>query len=372
VERVGSQFLEGLSDKNQRQTDQCRRILGRDLFEQCDAEAFGFEAAGTVEWIFETHVAFERCVIEAPKPDGRPVHVLERLAGVGGDDGDGRMEQHDLPLGSAELGNRDLGSPRLAEHPLVERGDLVRANDDSASLANAPGFRECQARRHCRRAFALYGRFSHAGRPRREWQPEPGQQLATIRRRRGQYDLRQRQASIVRVCVTHGFDVRNLLTYDAPPMSGSLRAWYSLRDLESLADRGVTLSGDLDIDKLTRLESLLHSSVGSVRATLHFRQRGDGWVAIELGYEASVQLVCQRCLEPFRHELDDTVNVVVTDGDSVPSAMPAGYEPFELEEGRLQPARLVEDELIVALPLVPKHARVEDCGSLARELTKLS
>ena len=38
------------------------------------------------------------------------------------------------------------------------------------------------------------------------------------------------------VFVTHGFDVRNPLTYDARPMSGSLHAWYSLRDLESLAD----------------------------------------------------------------------------------------------------------------------------------------
>jgi len=166
--------------------------------------------------------------------------------------------------------------------------------------------------------------------------------------------------------VTYGFDVRNVLTYDARPMSGSLRAWYSLHDLELLANRGVTLSGELDIDTLTRLKSLLHSGVGSVRATLRFRQRGDGWLAVELDYQGSVHLVCQRCLEPFRHEVKETVNVVAADGDSLPVETPAGYEPFELEEGRLQPAQLIEDELIVAIPLVPKHARVEDCGSLAR------
>ena len=154
-------------------------------------------------------------------------------------------------------------------------------------------------------------------------------------------------------------------------MSGSLRAWYSLRDLESLADRGVTLSGELNIDTLTRLKSLLPSGVGSVRATLRFRQRGDGWLAVELDYQGSMQLVCQRCLEPFRHEVKETVNVVAADGDSLPVETPAGYEPFELEEGRLQPAQLIEDELIVAIPLVPKHARVEDCGSLAREIAKL-
>src|SRR5262245_7047700 len=151
-------------------------------------------------------------------------------------------------------------------------------------------------------------------------------------------------------------------------MSGSLHAWYSLRDLESLADRGVTLSGELEIGTLTRLTSLLHSDFGSVRATLRFRQRGDGWLQAELGLKALVELVCQRCLEPFRHELEETVNVVLAGSDSLPATVPEGLEPFELEDGRLQPAQLIEDELIVALPLVPKHARVDDCGSLAREL----
>jgi len=150
-------------------------------------------------------------------------------------------------------------------------------------------------------------------------------------------------------------------------MSGSLHAWYSLRDLESLADRGVTLSGELDVGALTRLKSLLHSEVGSVRATLRFRQRGDGWLALELGLDASVELVCQRCLEPFRHELAETENVVLADSDSLPATVPEGSEPFELEGGRFRPAQLIEDELIVAMPLAPKHARIEDCGSLARQ-----
>jgi uncharacterized protein len=150
-------------------------------------------------------------------------------------------------------------------------------------------------------------------------------------------------------------------------MSGSLHAWYSLRDLESLADRGVTLGGELTIGKLTRLKSLLHSDVGSVRATLLFRQRGDGWLGADLEYRGAVELVCQRCLEPFRHELGSTAKVVLADSAALPAAVPEGFEPFELEDGRLRPAELVEEELIVAIPLVPKHARIEDCGSLARQ-----
>lgn len=153
-------------------------------------------------------------------------------------------------------------------------------------------------------------------------------------------------------------------------MSGSLHAWYSLRDLESLANRDVTLNGELEIEKLTRLASLLHSNAGSVRATLQFRQRRDGWLAVALEYQAAVHVICQRCLEPFTHELADSVNVVVADREAMPETVPTGFEPFELQGGRLRPAELVEDELIVAMPLAPKHARVEDCGSLAREFAR--
>jgi uncharacterized protein len=166
--------------------------------------------------------------------------------------------------------------------------------------------------------------------------------------------------------VTHGFDVRNLLTYDARPMSGPLHTPYSLHDLESRANREVVLSGELQISKLSRLRSLLHSDAGSVRATLRFRQRGDGWLGSELELAAAVELVCQRCLEPFRYELAETVNVVLASSDSLPASVPDGSELFELEDGTFRPDQLIEDELIVAIPLVPKHARVEDCGSLAR------
>lgn len=151
-------------------------------------------------------------------------------------------------------------------------------------------------------------------------------------------------------------------------MSGSLHAWYSRRDLESLADRDGVLSGELQLSKLTRLVGMLHSDAGSVRASLKFGQRRDGALEVELTYAAAVEVTCQRCLEPFRHELAGGVKVVLVDAGSTPDTVPEGYEPFELTDGRLSPAELIEDELIVSMPLVPKHERLADCGSVARSL----
>ncbi|HVY67167.1 MAG TPA: YceD family protein [Gammaproteobacteria bacterium] len=152
-------------------------------------------------------------------------------------------------------------------------------------------------------------------------------------------------------------------------MSGSLDAWYSRRELEALADREGVLSGELRLSRLRRLVGMLYSDAGSVRASLRFSQRRDGWLAVDLDYAATVELVCQRCLEPFRRELAGRSKIVLADAVSLPATVPEGYEPFELEEGRLLPALLIEDELIVSIPLAPKHERLADCGSVARTLT---
>ena len=155
-------------------------------------------------------------------------------------------------------------------------------------------------------------------------------------------------------------------------MSGSLHAWYSRRDLESLADREGVVSGELELSRLTRLVGMLHSDAGSVKASLRFSQRRDGWLEAELTYAASVEPTCQRCLEPFRHELAGRVKVVLSDADSTSATVPEGDEPFELTDGRLLPAQLIEDELIVSMPLAPKHERLEDCGSVARDLAVMT
>jgi len=151
-------------------------------------------------------------------------------------------------------------------------------------------------------------------------------------------------------------------------MSGSLHAWYGRHELEVLADREGVLSGELRLSELTRLAGMLHSDGGSVRASLKFGQRRDGWLEVELTYTATVELTCQRCLEPFRHELAGRGNVVLADAESTLATVPEGYEPFELAQGRFSPAELIEDELIVSMPLAPKHERLADCGSVARSL----
>lgn len=151
-------------------------------------------------------------------------------------------------------------------------------------------------------------------------------------------------------------------------MSGSLHTWYSLRDLEALGARQSVLSGELPLARFVRLVDLLRGDRGSVRATLSFRQHS-GWLGLTLRYETTVELTCQRCLEAIELPLGETVEIALVESEAVESHVPEGFEPVVVEGGRLNPAQLIEDELILGLPLVPKHAQLDDCGSLARLLS---
>jgi DUF177 domain-containing protein len=151
-------------------------------------------------------------------------------------------------------------------------------------------------------------------------------------------------------------------------MSGSLHTWYSLPDLDTLAERAAVLEGEIPLKQLVRLSELLYSDSGSVRASLRFRQRLDGWLILGLKYEATLQLTCQRCLEPLAYEVGADVELGVMENGAVQSFSLEGIEPFVLEGDRFNPAQLIEDELIVSLPLVPRHERTADCGPLARVL----
>ena len=92
---------------------------------------------------------------------------------------------------------------------------------------------------------------------------------------------------------------------------------------------------------------------------------------MRLEYDASFELQCQRCLEPMEERVSRKASFVIVGGDSIPAGIPEDHEPVELSGDRFQPAGFVEDELIMSLPLIPRHARLEQCGALVRSIEAL-
>ncbi len=65
--------------------------------------------------------------------------------------------------------------------------------------------------------------------------------------------------------------------------------------------------------------------------------------------------VCQRCLEPFKLPVTAELRLLFP-GEGGASAAAEGLEVWELDEPTLQPLDLVDEALIMAMPLAPMHA----------------
>ncbi len=83
--------------------------------------------------------------------------------------------------------------------------------------------------------------------------------------------------------------------------------------------------------------------------------RLEGEVAVTL------DAVCQRCLEPFRYTLSAELRLLpTTAGQSVSAG--ADFELWDLEDEMVCPAEIVEEVLIMAMPLSAMHDTAEACG----------
>ncbi len=152
-------------------------------------------------------------------------------------------------------------------------------------------------------------------------------------------------------------------------MPASLHAWYSLHDLEALGERGAVLTGELRVAELTRLKASLHAECdAAVTVALRCGRASDDRMTMQLTVAATLPLTCQRCLDPVELAVEETVDWVVVGSEAEAARVAEGLEPLVLADGRLQMATLVEDELIVSLPMAPRHANIDECGALAQNL----
>lgn len=82
----------------------------------------------------------------------------------------------------------------------------------------------------------------------------------------------------------------------------------------------------------------------------------------------TLDAVCQRCLQAFSLPLRVELQHTLLPDDGEQSAGYEGYEAWELSEATLKPLDLVEEALLMALPLSAAHPSLELCGPLAAAL----
>jgi uncharacterized protein len=115
-----------------------------------------------------------------------------------------------------------------------------------------------------------------------------------------------------------------------------------------------SFQGVLPIAAMPRLCGALAGSAGEIAYELDFGRDELGMAWLDVRAQAPLTLICQRNLEPFVLPvvLDSRLGLLRHEHEE--AALPPGYEPLLVaEDGKLNPLEVIEDELLLALPLVP-------------------
>ncbi|HCB12956.1 MAG TPA: hypothetical protein DEP36_05230 [Gammaproteobacteria bacterium] len=123
-----------------------------------------------------------------------------------------------------------------------------------------------------------------------------------------------------------------------------------------------SLKGRLALAALPRLMVILGHVDGEVAATLSAGHDAQGIRFIQGSLLAEVEWTCQRCLGPLRLPLDIEVKLGLARDEAAASRLPGEYEPLLVPEGgSIAVADLIEDELLLALPQIPRHEDLREC-----------
>jgi uncharacterized protein len=145
--------------------------------------------------------------------------------------------------------------------------------------------------------------------------------------------------------------IRRLMTFDLSQSINPLR----------LAKARKQIKGSLQVGSFGRLEGVLLDKSGELQYSLSFDFDEARTCIVECTIDAQLTFECQRCFKPVAIDIHkSSLLAIVKDKDDF-DALAQEYEPLELDEEHISVEELVEDELLLAIPLSPLHSE-DDCS----------
>ena len=122
-----------------------------------------------------------------------------------------------------------------------------------------------------------------------------------------------------------------------------------------LARQERSVSGSYSLSAMHRLQAYLTDDQGSVEVSLQFGMDDNRLMVIRGELHAELGLLCQRCMEPMRLQVNVPMQLAIVDSEERADALPDDYEPLVVTGDSSSLLEIVEDELILSLPIVAMH-----------------
>lgn len=123
-----------------------------------------------------------------------------------------------------------------------------------------------------------------------------------------------------------------------------------------------SIAGFVALERLARFRDCLASETGTVYVELGFGTSETGIRLITGKLKADVTVTCQRCLEPLGIALRDDIRLALLQDETGVADLDKDLDPWICAETKLQLAELIEEQLMLCLPIVSTHDTA-DCSS---------
>jgi uncharacterized protein len=130
-------------------------------------------------------------------------------------------------------------------------------------------------------------------------------------------------------------------------------------DFLKQVDKNSCFEGSWPLSRLDRLRQLVSSDEGDLIASVRFSKRS-GLRCLDGTVSAQLVLECQRCLQPLTKNIQSEFHLALVASEEEAADLPKEFEPLDLVPGEQSLIDVLEDELLLSLPIVALHDR--DCS----------
>ena len=143
--------------------------------------------------------------------------------------------------------------------------------------------------------------------------------------------------------------------------------WSRRAPVDTLVGTEAAIDFSIPLAELPRVSHELTSKDGEAKGNVRF-SRQQGLAVADVSVSAQPEVVCQRCMQAMRWPVDVKSRIALVSDYDAADRVPEGLEIFLVEGDAVSVRDLVDEEVMLALPHVPRHEEGSDCADSKMQL----
>ena len=143
--------------------------------------------------------------------------------------------------------------------------------------------------------------------------------------------------------------------------------WSRRAPVDTLVSTETALDFAIPLAELPRVAHELIATDGDARGHVRF-SRQLGQAVADLQVKAQPEVVCQRCMQSMRWPVEVTSRIALVVDFDAADRVPEGLEVFLVEGDSVSVRDLVDEEVMLALPVVARHEEGSECAGRDMQL----